>query len=51
MVEAAGRGRLINKDLPSLDLSFFVPDGSGGFTGLSQFNFTAFPIADAILTG
>ena len=34
-----------------LSSSNFISDGSGGFTGLSQFNFTAFPIAEAILTG
>jgi mannan endo-1,4-beta-mannosidase len=35
----------------TLNSSDFVSDGSGGFTGLSQFDLTAFPIADAILSG
>lgn len=35
----------------SLNSSNFTSDGSGGFTGLSQFDLAAFPIEEAILTG
>ncbi len=37
--------------MTTLDSSHFTSDGSGGFTGLSQFNLASSPIADAILSG
>ena len=35
----------------TLNASNFASDGNGGFIGLSQFDLTAFPISEAILTG
>jgi mannan endo-1,4-beta-mannosidase len=35
----------------TLNASNFASDGNGGFIGLSQFDLTAFPISEAVLTG